>query len=1333
MIRSILTLQLLLITSSGFSQIFINEASNKNGSLLYTVTQETPDWIEIYNANGTPTNLLGYGISDKRSTPLKWVFPNTILGASSFMTILASGNNFFPKIDHYETAVFPTDSWKYLIPTASTATNWHTPLFDASSWTTASLGIGYGDGDDITTITNPSTSIYTRLQFTITDTSKIETTFLDIDFDDGFVAYLNGIEIARSGLTSSPPLWNDLSSEHEANIYQGNSITQFIIDKATANLALKNGVNVLSIEVHNSNPGSSDLTLIPYLSFGIKNATTLFSGTIHPYFNATTSGLFETNFTIKSEGETLYLSNPSGTIIDSLVVPYMDANMSFGKLTDGTPTGFLFQTPTPGASNNTATGYAGFELKPVITFRGGFYNGPITTNAVNNSITGGILRYSTDGEIPNINSPIYTDPITLNANTVLKVRCFSSNPLILPSASATESYFFLDDYSLPVIAISIDSVDLYGASGIFDNSWSDWKKPCFMEYYDVDGLKLFESKSSIKPDGGAGGSRSNPQHSVTLEPANSTFGEGTPINYPLIPEKPFIDKYYSFYLRNGSNYWNQYPQKDATFMRMMGETHTPHQAYTPVIVYVNGEYFGVYELREKTKASYYENNYGNNQDSLDLLAMSYFYGPGILRVSQGSDTGFYNMKNFVSTYPASSPDYFDKSNSKLDLYNFSDYIVGENWFANTDWIYNNMKISRTRTNGNKWRFGLQDMELGLAGWSDENTNIFDFFRYNNQPNPFWSIYDGLIQNPEFKNYFINRYADLMNTIFQPSSFTPLVNTMYTQLLPELPKHFQKWTGDIAGGMATYSAIRNQMLNQFTLRNGSVRNQIVSEYALVKQVDVTLNVSPAGAGYIKISTIVPMTLPWTGVYFDGNPVVITAVANPGFVFNSWIGNSIIPVDSLGNISLNMNINVDENFTALFSGISVPLALTISEINYNCDSSINGGNWIELHNYSNSPVSLGNWKLKSKRNWDNYVLPISTTIPANGYLVICENTTLFNQVYPTVTNYIGSTSFEWSDAKDSIKLYNALGQLKLSAFYSDSIQYPECADGWGRTLELKTNTSSLIDANSWFCGCIKGSPGYAYMSCNEAIYFTEINYNSIPSPYNAGDWVEIKNNTSTTINLANYTFKDANNSYTLPSVTIAPNQYLVLSNALTIFNAQHPEVSNVLSSFTFGLSNSEVLKLYDNNGKIITSVLYYANNGWPTTPSVGNYSLEYIDTLGYINPNISNSWFESCISGSPGRAYRDCKFQIVEDNLTGNLGIYPNPTQSDLNIVIKNNNESGAYELSIIDLDGRRISFVKFSSDEEFIHTSLNVEHIAAGMYFLQMIHNDKSEQQSFVKF
>ncbi|MFM7851617.1 MAG: hypothetical protein ACKO96_06770, partial [Flammeovirgaceae bacterium] len=109
---------------------------------------------------------------------------------------------------------------------------------------------------------------------------------------------------------------------------------------------------------------------------------------------------------------------------------------------------------------------------------------------------------------------------TIGVDAVLTVACFPSQPNILRSSVNVESYLITEDYSLPVISIITDPDNLFGALGIFDNYNTDWKRPCQIEYFDENGVKRFESRASIKPDGGAGGSRSHPQHSVTIEPAN---------------------------------------------------------------------------------------------------------------------------------------------------------------------------------------------------------------------------------------------------------------------------------------------------------------------------------------------------------------------------------------------------------------------------------------------------------------------------------------------------------------------------------------------------------------------------------------------------------------------------------------------------------------------------------------------------------------------------------------------------------------------------------------------------------------------------------------------
>lgn len=1322
---------LLLLPFFSLSQIRLNEGSNANGVTVVDADGSTSDWLELYNA-GSTLNLQGYGLSDDPAVPMKWTFPDQTFPAGGYLVVLASGEGTLPVANHYETAVQYSDTWKYFIPSANVP-GWETTGFNDGSWTTGALGIGYGDGDDITAIANPTTTVYVRRTFTIADTGAIVSAYFDVDFDDGFVAYLNGVEIARSGLAGMPPNWDDLSADHEAALYQGGQPQSFEIAPSVLQAALLNGTNVLAIEVHNSNPGSSDLSLIPFLTFGFDNATVYYGGTTHAWFSPTGgSNYIQTNFSIKAAGETVYLSDPSGTVLDSLAIPDLEPDMSYGKQTDGAAAHFYFDVPTPGASNDASVPYVAEENTPIIQFSGGLYPGAVTVNVQNQSTSGGVLRYTLDGQTPTMASNAYTGPLNLSSDAVLKVRCFSTGGSLLPSQVATETYIFMEDFTLPVLAISIDNVNLYGPTGIFDNYTTDWRKPCVIEYFNANGQKQFASRASIKPDGGAGGSRSNPQHSVTIEPAHGLYGTGEPVTYPLIPEKGFITEYYAFYLRNGSNYWNAYPQKDATFMRMMRETNVNSQAYTPVVAYLNGQYFGVYEIREKANEHYFETNYDNDPDSLDLLSVSYFYGPGVLRTVKGSDTGFYAMQNLVTTYSPAAPDYFDVCNERLDLYNFTDYLAGENWFANYDWVYNNMKIARMRTVDNKWRFYLQDMELGLGGWSDYNANMFDYFRYNNQPNPYWPIYDALSQNTAFRNYFVNRYADLMNTVFQPSFYGSVVNDMYTQLLPEMPRHHQLWTGDPIGGMATYTAIYNDLVtNQFPNRNNVVRNQIVNEFGLNEPVDVTLDVSPAGAGYIKISTIVPDGLPWTGVYFDGVPVQITAVANPGYTFTGWQPNGIIPAGDLNTISITLNIPDDGNFTALFGGTPQPLSLTISEVNYNTDSTLNGGDWIELHNYGTTPLSLDNWKINTSEHWEEYILPMHTTIPPGGYLVVCEDTSLFRSVYPEVTNFIGPTSAGLGNGSDFIRISNAFGGALLDLIYTDSVPFPECADGWGRTLENRFTDDFVPDSSAWFCGCVKGSPGTAYFPCDDPIVFSEINYNNIDAEYNAGDWVELKNNSAAPISLNGYTFRDKKDEhlYTLPDVTLPAGGYWVLSGDPLLFAGRHNDVANFSGTFDFGLSGSDVLRLYDASGVLVMSVLYNNTDPWPLLPSTEDYTLEYSMEAGYRDPNDGTSWFAGCEGGSPGRGFTPCP--VLGDDQFVNL--YPNPTSGDLNIVFDNSaNSSQITGIQLFDLNGNIVREMQVQAVESVVGQKVDVSDLRHGVYYVRVMQSGRMEQLPFVK-
>ena len=194
----------------------------------------------------------------------------------SFFFFLFFANIIFAQTDHYETVVRDTQQWKYIVPTAATSTSWNQPSFDASAWQTNMGGFGFGDNDDVTIIPNGSVSVYMRKSFNITDINALTKIIFHMDYDDGFIAYLNGFEIARNnlGTIGQPAAFNLFASaSHEAQLYQNGLPDEFIFNPAQFVSFLVQGANVLSVEVHNLTANGSDLSARPFLTLGINNTT----------------------------------------------------------------------------------------------------------------------------------------------------------------------------------------------------------------------------------------------------------------------------------------------------------------------------------------------------------------------------------------------------------------------------------------------------------------------------------------------------------------------------------------------------------------------------------------------------------------------------------------------------------------------------------------------------------------------------------------------------------------------------------------------------------------------------------------------------------------------------------------------------------------------------------------------------------------------------------------------------------------------------------------------------------------------------------------------------
>jgi hypothetical protein len=631
-----------------------------------------------------------------------------------------------------------------------------------------------------------------------------------------------------------------------------------------------------------------------------------------------------TNFKIDSEGEKVHLFSPSGTLLSSLDVDPDDlavglADASVGRFPDASSTLSTFWPATPGTTNNGSISYTSQALPPLFSVEGGFFTAPFSVSLTDPNDPPALLRYTLDGREPTESSPLWDGTALFMFQTgVLRARAFS--PGMLPSPVSSSSYFVNVNHLTPVLSVITDNENLYGSDGIFDNPAEDWLRDAHVEYYDSTDarIRIFSQRAAIRMDGGFGGSRWQPQRSFRIKLNDGVLGDG-PIVHRVIPDRATRTLYSDFYLRNGSNQYQVLPYKDAAQVKMMGKnTNNYYSAWRPISVYINGGYFGLYELREKFNTEMFQLADGADPATVELLSVSAFYG-FVLRAVEGSIESFYDSYNsFMALNPADTG-YWTAADAFFDLDYYSDYIIAESWMGNVDWPWNNIKLYRSDATGGAWRFCVIDLELALApnSWTDCYFDHIDFLQYQDPNNPYVNIWLRSMQNDRFSNYFINRFADQMNSVYHPERLVAMENAIFEQTVGEMPQQFLRW-GDPFNVPAQMTQFYNNHLtfqSELLCRGEQVRDHLQDNLGLPRQVAVTLTAEPEDAGSIRISTLEPETYPWTGVYFDGVPVSIHAQAAPGYAFSHWKRNDLI-LDTLQPLFLDTLQADAVTFAAVF---------------------------------------------------------------------------------------------------------------------------------------------------------------------------------------------------------------------------------------------------------------------------------------------------------------------------------------------------------------------------------------------------------------------------------
>ena len=639
-------------------------------------------------------------------------------------------------------------------------------------------------------------------------------------------------------------------------------------------------------------------------------------------------GHTHTNFKLtQCNGDWIVLSN-GGVLKDSVQLHRTQATHSQGRKPDGSATWNVFTSPTPNASNS-GTGYAGYAPRPVMNLPPGFYSGTklvALSVTPSNSLT---IYYTTDGSEPTTSSNVYVStPISVATTSVIRAYAVSSDATILPSFMETNTYFINEtiDSHYGVVSISGGTPlnQLLGGTqntprthleyyegqnfktegfGMADkhgnDSWAYQQRGIDVETYDEYGYNNAYKHQFFSDPNMNVSPRTEFQHIMLKAAASDNYSSSNNVGKPSCHMRDAFVQSYQF--KSG--------------LELDGRRNKH------VIVFKNGAYWGLYELREAFEGDYTDYYYNQPGDSIDNLA--YW---GSLQIRNGSDTGWVNLYNFIMANSMTNVANYAYVDSKLNFKSLVDYMVYNSYVVNSDFINWNSAWWRGRaTQGDKkkWRYWSWDMDnvydlgenySGLPT-TDMNSDPCDYTNEFQNAGPNMGhpdILDKLLDNPDFKAYYINRYADLINTALKCDKIMPHFNYFKTILTPEMPRQIAKW----GGTMAEWNKNMDTLEAKINRRCTYIQSAIVSCYNVTGPYNITVDIDPPGAGNVKLNSLNLSNYKWSGSYFGGVKMTFQQTVSDTslYEFDYWEFKNHVPTPNINSDSVSIQLVTGDDIIA-----------------------------------------------------------------------------------------------------------------------------------------------------------------------------------------------------------------------------------------------------------------------------------------------------------------------------------------------------------------------------------------------------------------------------------
>lgn len=580
-----------------------------------------------------------------------------------------------------------------------------------------------------------------------------------------------------------------------------------------------------------------------------------------------------TIFKLSSLGEQIALFNAGGVLIDSLTYGAQESNISMGRVCDGCPEWVFFSEATPGTSN-VGVNYKGLvQNEPYFYPLGGIFKSPVALKLTN--IFEGEIRYTTDGSEPTSSSRLYTGPLSIDSTTVVRARIFKDEET-KPGKIITHSYF-IDNRNevgtLPVVSLVSEPANFWDPlKGIYVQSFKpEWEIPVNIELFENNGSDRagFNMPAGTKINGLY--SWQLPQKMLGIY-FRKRYGAGS-LDYPLFFDKK-ATRYDSFALRASGNDWSNTLFRDGMLQKSTSlNTALDVQGYRPCVVYINGRYMGIHNIRSKVDADFIVNEQLEEGSKIDMIENESY-------VEEGSLIS-YNQFKAVYTSDLTLGDNYNKVADLMDIPLFMDYMATELYGGNSS-IGHNVMAWKPLDVG-KWKWIPVDLDRCMF---DPDANLMSLF-LGKTVYPF----SNLMKNSGFASEFGLKVASHLMTTFNPQHLSAYIDTYADRIRNELPRHILRWKGTTSSYGNPIPSVdywENSMaqMKTFAFQRPAVLLQNLTGFGTSTSQPLSIGIRPSSGAVVRLNG---MRLPLSSVTgeFPANATLqLNAAVLTGSKFAGW---------------------------------------------------------------------------------------------------------------------------------------------------------------------------------------------------------------------------------------------------------------------------------------------------------------------------------------------------------------------------------------------------------------------------------------------------------------